>query len=241
MKILIVRHGDPDYSIDSLTEKGRREAEYLADRLSRLEIDAFYVSPLGRAQDTAAYTLHKMHRTAETLDWLREFTYPVELPYLPGKPHLSWDLMPEFYTKIEELYDPVKWKTARFMQEAKIAQYYETITNGLDALLSAYGYQRNGRLYDVTEANHKTIVFFCHFGTECYMLSHLLHISPVALTHGFAAAPSSVTTLNTEERRQGKAIFRCASFGDISHLYHMDEPPSFSARFCETYEDKNRK
>ena len=35
MKILIVRHGDPDYSIDSLTEKGWSEAEYLSERLSR--------------------------------------------------------------------------------------------------------------------------------------------------------------------------------------------------------------
>ena len=26
MRLLIVRHGDPDYSIDSLTEKGWKEA-----------------------------------------------------------------------------------------------------------------------------------------------------------------------------------------------------------------------
>lgn len=60
MKLLIIRHADPDYSIDSLTEKGRREAELLADRLCRMEIAAFYVSPLGRAQDTASYTLKRM-------------------------------------------------------------------------------------------------------------------------------------------------------------------------------------
>jgi rod shape-determining protein MreB len=34
LKLLIVRHGDPDYEIDSLTEKGWREAEYLAERLA---------------------------------------------------------------------------------------------------------------------------------------------------------------------------------------------------------------
>ena len=27
MKILIIRHGDPDYTIDSLTEKGKTEAD----------------------------------------------------------------------------------------------------------------------------------------------------------------------------------------------------------------------
>ena len=32
MKLLIVRHGDPDYSIDSLTEKGWREAELLSKK-----------------------------------------------------------------------------------------------------------------------------------------------------------------------------------------------------------------
>ena len=51
MKILIIRHGEPDYSIDSLTEKGWREAELLSRRLAPLGIRDFYVSPLGRAQD----------------------------------------------------------------------------------------------------------------------------------------------------------------------------------------------
>ena len=32
MRILIVRHGDPDYEKDSLTPKGFREAELLAER-----------------------------------------------------------------------------------------------------------------------------------------------------------------------------------------------------------------
>ena len=40
MRILIIRHGDPDYAKDSLTEKGWREAEYLADKLEKEKIDA---------------------------------------------------------------------------------------------------------------------------------------------------------------------------------------------------------
>ena len=53
MKLLIVRHGDPDYTIDSLTEKGWKEGEFLSEKLSKLDIKDFYVSPLGRAKDTA--------------------------------------------------------------------------------------------------------------------------------------------------------------------------------------------
>ena len=32
MKLIIVRHADPDYSIDSLTEQGWKEAESLSKR-----------------------------------------------------------------------------------------------------------------------------------------------------------------------------------------------------------------
>ncbi len=60
MRLLLIRHGDPDYERDTLTEKGRREADYLAERLSRLDIAAFYTSPLGRAKDTAAPTLARV-------------------------------------------------------------------------------------------------------------------------------------------------------------------------------------
>ena len=38
MKLLIVRHGDPDYDIDSLTEKGWKEVEYLSQKLSKLDV-----------------------------------------------------------------------------------------------------------------------------------------------------------------------------------------------------------
>ena len=80
MKILIVRHADPDYSVDSLTKKGWREAEYLAERLSKLKVKDFFVSPLGRAKDTASLTLKKMQRTAKEYPWLREFAPTIIRP-----------------------------------------------------------------------------------------------------------------------------------------------------------------
>ena len=45
MKLLIVRHGDPDYTIDSLTPKGWKEVDYLSEKLAKLDVKAFYVSP----------------------------------------------------------------------------------------------------------------------------------------------------------------------------------------------------
>lgn len=79
------------------------------------------------------------------------------------------------------------------------------------------------------------MAFFCHFGLGCVLLSHLFHVSPMVLWHHFVAAPSSVTTVVTEERREGIAQFRMRSYGDVSHLYVHGEEPAFAARFCETY------
>ena len=60
MRILLIRHAEPEYSVDSLTPKGRVEAELLSRRLIHCDVKDFYVSPLGRAKETAAYTLEKL-------------------------------------------------------------------------------------------------------------------------------------------------------------------------------------
>ena len=85
MKILIIRHADPDYSIDSLTEKGKTEAELLSRKLVKSDIKSFYVSPLGRAQHTAEYTLKKLSGKATVCEWLREFHAPINRPEQNGK------------------------------------------------------------------------------------------------------------------------------------------------------------
>ena len=57
MKLIFIRHGDPDYVRDGLTEKGKIEAKALADMIERYNIDEVYQSPLGRAVETAEYSL----------------------------------------------------------------------------------------------------------------------------------------------------------------------------------------
>ena len=80
MRILIIRHGDPDYTIDSLTEKGKREAELLSLKLEKENIDKIYVSPLGRARDTAEYTLRRKGMEGTVCEWLKEFPIKIHRP-----------------------------------------------------------------------------------------------------------------------------------------------------------------
>lgn len=241
MKLIFVRHGEPDYTIDSLTEKGWREAAILSERIAKMKVDEFYVSPLGRAKDTARDSLKKMNRTAETLDWLKEFDVPV-INEETNEPYVvPWDQLPGNWTKEENNFHKDLWSTTKVLSTGKVKEEAEKVFAELDRFLSAHGYDREGNYYRVTKANEDTIVFFCHFGLTCLVIGHLLGISPMVLWHGFCAAPTSLTTLVTEERREGIAFFRMTGYGDISHLYCAGEEPSFQARFCEVYSNRNQR
>lgn len=234
MRLLIIRHADPDYSIDSLTEKGWREAELLKNRLLKVDINSFYCSPLGRAKDTAKPTLEVLGKTAQICDWLREFDGYIIDPATKEK-RIPWDFMPAYWTADSDFYDRNKWLKTPLMQSGNVREKYYSVCAGLDELIKKHGYVHDGNVFKVENENTDTVVLFCHFGVECVLLSHLLGISPVVMWHGFTALTSSVTTLVTEEREKGTAYFRCCGFSDISHLYAASEPPSFQARFCETY------
>lgn len=247
MRLIIVRHADPDYSIDSLTEKGWKEATLLAERIAKLDVKEFYVSPLGRAKDTASLSLKKMGRTAIECDWLREFNAKIMRPDVADNETIAWDWLPQDWTSDPDFYDHNTWWTngrmkngsAPHAKEQGVYDEYKWVTDNFDILLSEHGYVRDENTYRAVKPNRDTIVLFCHFGVECVLLSHLMNVSPMVLWHHMCAAPTSVTTINTEERREGTAIFRMSSFGDISHLYVADEAPAFAARFCETFDSED--
>ena len=147
MKLLIVRHGDPDYTIDSLTPKGWKEVDYLSEKLAKLDVKAFYVSPLGRAKDTASLTLKKMNRTATEEPWLREFDAHIHRPDVPEKEMISWDWLPQDWTAEPHFYLPDEWWKVPVMMDGHVKEEYDWVTTNFDALLASHGYVRDGLTY----------------------------------------------------------------------------------------------
>ena len=233
MKLLFIRHGDPDYENDSLTEKGVREAALLAERIANIHIDECFVSPLGRARMTAKPCLEALKAEAVTYEWLREFDPRIVRPDSPDRTHICWDWLPSDWTKREHFYRYDEWWKDDVMEKAKVGKEASYVCDGLDKLLAEHGYERDGNYYRAVRPNNDTLAFFCHFGVTMLMIAHLIGASPMVLWHGMVAAPTSITTVYTEERRKGIASFRVTSFGDVSHLYAAGESPAFSGRFCE--------
>lgn len=257
MRILLIRHGDPDYEHDTLTEKGRREAALLAKAAPYMNIDDCFVSPLGRARDTASPSLRAMGKEAAVLDWLTEFPARADLnayeelsaAYPDAEKHdgkyalrnVIWDMVPSYLAQHPEYMDPQGWMHSAAAGSGDAVQVYACVCSQLDRLLETYGYVREGSFYRVTRENTKTIACYCHFGIICALLSHLWNVSPFVLWHGIALAPSSVTEIVSEERQKGTASFRALRVGDISHLYAGQEPPSFAARFCEVFSNTRQR
>ncbi len=80
-RLYLVRHGETDWNREgrlqgltdsALNEVGRSQARSLADRLTGLECDALYTSPLLRAVETAEFLAETLHRTPIVHHGLRE-------------------------------------------------------------------------------------------------------------------------------------------------------------------------
>lgn len=247
MRILIIRHADPDYQRDDLTPQGKIEARLLgAYCASHYEqIVSFYVSPLGRAQKTfLALSPFYPNASVATCDWLHEFRGQVR--NVESRPEVAasscWDFWPKTMEENPDLYSRDRWRDCSFMKEHSInvLEEYDKVVSAFDEVLAHHGYQRKGNIYSVTHANHDVIAFVCHYGVGSVLLSRLMNCSPYSLWENICLLPSSLTEFVSEERVEGSAHFRALAIGSTAHLAIGGETPSFAARFCECYSDATR-
>ena len=193
MRLIIVRHGDPDYSIDSLTEKGWKEVEYLSEKLSKFDVKEFYVSPLGRAQRTALPSLEAAGCKAETVEWLQEFPAKLDVNKAPElaeaypdiekegekyRPRIVWDMAPGYLTEHEEYMDKINWRHSLVAKCSDMEDVYDKVTKEFDTLLAKHGYVRENGYYRVEKESTETITLFCHFGLIGVWRSQLWNVSP---------------------------------------------------------------
>ncbi|NES22867.1 MAG: histidine phosphatase family protein [Symploca sp. SIO3E6] len=214
MRIYLIRHGDPDYSTDSLTASGSSEAEELAKFVGTLNLDKIYTSPLGRARETASYSETVLGMKAEVLEWTSE----LKLRATDGSDLAAWDMNPESL-RDPEIRDDEAWHQA-----------LQKIVKESDVWLERFGWKRSGYCYRYV-AGAKVprgvqVALFCHGGFGLTWLSHLLNIPMRLMWSSFFLHTSSVTTILFDERSQLTATPRVISLSALSHLYKRGIAPS---------------
>ena len=177
MRILFLRHGEPDYVKDNLTDSGVRQAELLAQRLKDEGIDEIWTSPLGRARRTAQISSEVLKLPVKTLECMRE----IKWGSVDGNPIFAdghpWDIADEMAHLGMDL-TCSDWRANRFFINNSAVSSVKNVESGIDAWLSGFGYKRQGLYYDhtVEDDNHKTIALFCHGGSSSAAIAHLMNL-----------------------------------------------------------------
>lgn len=223
MKLVFIRHADPDYANDSLTDLGHLQARLLAETLLTMPIDAFYLSPRGRAQLTAAYTLDRRGEQGLTLDWLAE----LHGLYAPGA--VAWDMHPADLLASDAAPALTSWP-AQVIYGEHLSAVLEPFYRSWDSFLAERGYVRDGLLYRSQMSCDETLAFFCHAGVTLSLLAHLLHIAPPLVYAHFGCDPSSVTILESDEK-DGRVSFRLVVANDMSHAPGLRKSPRQHRRY----------
>lgn len=175
MNIYFIRHGDPDYDTDSLTELGHKQADILAERVKDFPFDAIYHSTMGRARQTAEHCNKYFNYKMTEFSWLRE----LEWGDLSGDAYSSdgpWAICEDMIKNDHAYPKGDAWKTEPRICHDRIVSDVENREKALDEFLAGFGYVREGQLYRVTKDNKTNIACFCHGGVTSALVSHMLNI-----------------------------------------------------------------
>ena len=143
MRIIFVRHGEPDYAHDCLTEQGRLQAQEAAKRLLGEGIGEIYSSPLGRAAETAAATASALDLPVRTLDYMRELHWgSIDGTPLPMDGH-PWDLADLLAGEGWNLNNP-DWQEHAYFKKNIVTAEADHVARMTDEWLRTLGYERNG-------------------------------------------------------------------------------------------------
>jgi broad specificity phosphatase PhoE len=218
VELLFVRHAQPEWSRDGrsvdnpgLTDLGHAQGTLVGERFQGAEVDALIVSPLVRAQQTAAYIAEALQMEPVTYEWLAEIGAPV------------WNDEPT--EVVEQIFADIRRRPVEMHWEGipggeSFRDFHGRVTAGLQYYLDEFGGRR------VTEAPalwhldqpDRRVVVVAHAGTNATALSYLLGIEPVPWEwERFASFHASVSEIRPIDISDEHA-FSLIRFADVTHL-----------------------
>ena len=225
VELLFVRHAQPAWARDGrsvdnpgLTDLGHAQGKLVGERFHGASVDALIVSPLVRAQETAAYIADALQMEPTTLDWLAEIRSPV------------WNDEP--VEVVEQIFADVRRRPVDDHWEGipggeSFRDFHVRVTTGLQQYLDGVGGERvndQPALWHLDEPARRVVVV-AHAGTNATALSYLLGIEPVPWEWerfvSFHASVSEIVPVDISEEH----AFSLLRFADVSHL-----PPDHQTR-----------
>lgn len=222
-----IRHGDPIYDPDSLTELGKKQAEAISKRFEKYGLDEIYASTSMRAQMTAQPICDKLGKEKILLDWANEGR---AWEYFSAKNENGegrWVFHIESYRKM--LNSPEvramgeQWYQHPYFAKDKLEQGVKKFNADVDELFAKLGFvhDHENACYHVTKKNKNRVALFAHEGIGKIFLSSVLDIPYPTVATKMELGHSSVTAIYFDEN--AKTCYpKLLQWSNDSHLYKED-------------------
>ena len=202
MILYYVRHGDPIYDPDSLTELGQKQAEALAKRFSLYGLDEVYSSPSNRAKLTAKPTCDALGLEMKICDWADEGLAGVDTGIKNKEGGFVWsfadkDMADKFNEPSVRALDKA-WYTHPYFEGYPFEKGIKRIDAAVDDFLLSLGYKhdRENSRYEIVKKNDKRVALFAHQGFGLAFLSSLLDIPYPYVCNHFNLCHAGITIID---------------------------------------------
>ncbi|MCC6642829.1 MAG: histidine phosphatase family protein [Deltaproteobacteria bacterium] len=219
--VILLRHGEPDWypggngAVDDagLTARGQAQARCAAAALARERVDAIYVSPLLRAQETAAPLVAATGIPAITVPAFAEIA-------IAGTAGLSQRDVDRYF--LEAMRRPLAAHWDGWPQGESFRAFHSRVCGGLGEVLARHGMsserEREFTVWD-QPARPQTIVVVAHGGTNAVLLTHLLDVAPVPWEWiRFESELAAYSVVQARPLGQHGCIWSLIDFGEVDHL-----------------------
>lgn len=218
MWLTLIRHAEPAYVVDGvawsdppLTERGRRQAQLVAERVNRWNVDELWVSSMVRARLTAEPVAEATGVEPQVMDWLREIQNPPE-----------WDGSPA--DEIEEFFATSQNRTIDEMWEGapngeSFRDFHQRVRGGLRQAFAERGIgQVSGETHLWSDVDDRRVVVVAHGGTNALIIGMLLGVTPTPWEWDrFTHVHSGVSRL-VSQPTAGYHSWSLRALSDRSHL-----------------------
>lgn len=231
MLFLYIRHGNPIYSPDSLTELGHKQAEALKHRLKLAGIDEIYASSSTRAIMTATPTAEMLDLPIIKLDWCHEDLAAKDFFHENnGKSRWCFDdeetaslfNSPEVRALDRDWYDHPAFAGRNYKKG------YQRVARETDAFFESLGYRHRPELngYEAINPSEKCVALFAHAGFGLLFLSNVLDIPYPLYSTRFTIGHTGVTAIQFDVDK--KIVYpRVLQHSGDSHLFAAGLPTDY--------------
>lgn len=218
--IVLLRHAEPDWAPGGgpsvpdpgLTAFGRAQAHAAAGRLARRPLDAIYVSPCRRAQETAAPLVEASGIEPVTVEDLAEIGVAVQ--------GLSQDDVDRYF--VEGSLRPLNEHWEGWPGAETFRAFHTRVAAALESVLARHGATPT-REHDFGvwhfAQDRPSLAVVAHAGTDAVALAHLLDVRPVPWEWlRFESELAAYSVLQARPIGPSGHTWSLQNFNEVGHL-----------------------